>query len=174
MKVLATIDQRLFHWISEQVTRFDERRTMLFFKTVSKTGDGHLYFVLAALLFLLDEAHGTLFLYTALLAYALEIPIYIVLKHLFKRRRPSELFVHCSSVIIPSDKFSLPSGHTAAAFLMATVIFQFYPAVSPLAFIWASCVGLSRIVLRVHFPLDVLVGMALGISLAVVSMSILG
>ncbi|MGQ8364597.1 phosphatase PAP2 family protein [Glaciecola sp. 1036] len=174
MKRLAHLDQQLFQWIAKQTTNQYQTSVMRLFKTVSKTGDGHLYFVLAAILYYLDTEHGTVFFYTALLAYSLEVPIYLILKHCFKRRRPCDLFTNFSSVIVPSDKFSLPSGHTAAAFLMATVIAHFYPALGLVAYVWASLVGLSRIVLRVHFPLDVLIGMALGVTFALTSISILG
>lgn len=64
----------------------------------------------------------------------------------------------------PSDKFSLPSGHTGAAFVMATVVFLIYPDWSVLAFAWAAVIGLSRIILGVHYPLDILAGALLGIT----------
>ena len=54
----------------------------------------------------------------ALLAFAFELPLYLLLKNLLKRQRPVGLPVF----ITPSDRYSLPSGHTAAAFLMATVL----------------------------------------------------
>lgn len=174
MKRLIYLDQLVFEWIATLALSFENQKGMTFFKWVSKTGDGHLYFLLAAILFYFDSQHGVLFFYTALLAYSLEVPMFLTLKHIFKRRRPLELITKFNSIIIPSDKFSLPSGHTAAAFLMATIIAHFYPSLSLFAFLWACLVGLSRIVLRVHFPLDVIIGMLLGTSLAFISINILG
>lgn len=174
MKRLIHMDLIIFEWIAKLASRFEDQKGMVFFKYISKTGDGYLYFVLGAVLFYFDVTHGALFFYTALLAYSLEVPIFIFLKHAFKRRRPLELLSQFSSIIKPSDKFSLPSGHTAAAFLMATIIAHFYPALAIPAYAWAGLVGLSRIVLRVHFPLDVVIGMGLGISFALISIHILG
>ncbi len=174
MKRLINLDLIIFEWIAKLASSFEDQKGMTFFKYVSKTGDGHLYFVLGAILFYFDATHGALFFYTALLAYSLEVPMFIVLKHAFKRRRPLELLTEFNSIIKPSDKFSLPSGHTAAAFLMATIIAHFYPTLSIPAYLWAGLVGLSRVVLRVHFPLDVFIGMGLGISFALLSISILG
>ncbi|MBT1451728.1 phosphatase PAP2 family protein [Glaciecola sp. XM2] len=144
------------------------------FRYVSKTGDGHLYLFLGATLFYFDKQHGALFFYTALLAYAFEIPMYLTLKHLFKRQRPCDVLLHYKAHIVPSDKFSLPSGHTAAAFLMATIIMHFYPGLGVVAYVWASLVGLSRVVLRVHYPLDVIIGALLGVSVACGSIYALG
>jgi undecaprenyl-diphosphatase len=64
--------------------------------------------------------------------------------------------------ITPSDRYSLPSGHSAAAMVMATLIAYFFPAFAVVALLWAMAVGLSRIFLGVHFLSDVIVGMLLG------------
>jgi membrane-associated phospholipid phosphatase len=57
-----------------------------------------------------------------------------------------------NGLLFASDKFSMPSGHTAAAFLMATLIAQFYPDWSILAYSWACAISFSRVFLGVHFP----------------------
>jgi undecaprenyl-diphosphatase len=173
MKRLAHLDSQIFQWIAQHAQSADHFSAKLF-KWISRTGDGHLYLVIGAILFYFDEQHGALFFYTAFVAYCFEVPMYIVLKHAFKRRRPCDLLLNFNAHVIPADKFSLPSGHTAAAFLMATVIMHFYPSLCVLAYTWASLIGLSRIVLRVHFPLDVLIGATLGIAVAFSSIYFLG
>ena len=59
---------------------------------------------------------------------------------------------------------SFPSTHTAAAFAMGYVVLQFYPWWPNIVVIYtmAALIGLSRVYLREHFPLDVLGGAALG------------
>jgi undecaprenyl-diphosphatase len=73
--------------------------------------------------------------------------------------------------IIPSDQFSFPSGHTSAAFVMATLIGYFFPLLILPAFAWAFLVGLSRIFLGVHYPTDILAGMAIGLFTALISIT---
>ncbi|MDI7267697.1 MAG: phosphatase PAP2 family protein [Myxococcota bacterium] len=58
---------------------------------------------------------------------------------------------------------SFPSGHTQAAFGTAAYLSLVYPVLSPLLLGLAASVGLSRIYLGVHFPLDVAAGAAIGI-----------
>jgi len=120
-----------------------------------------------------EPQDGTLFLYTALLAYALELPLYLVLKTNLKRQRPCDILLNFRAHITPSDKFSLPSGHTAAAFLMASIISSFYPSVTVAVYLWASSIALSRILLGVHYPGDILAGAALGLGISVLSISVL-
>ena len=139
---------------------------------MSKTGDGHLYLVLGLMLWWLEPKNGALFLYSGLLAYMLEIPVYLLLKKSLKRERPCHHISKFNAHIVPSDKFSLPSGHTAAAFLMASLIAHFYPTLSVVAYVWASCIGGSRVLLGVHYPSDILAGALLGIAIFGISLLI--
>lgn len=174
MKKLAHLDEQVLLWVAARPSNQADCFMPKLFKNISRTGDGPLYAMIAATLFYFDSQHGNLFFYTALMAYALEVPIFIALKHFFKRPRPCDRLLELAPLVVASDKFSLPSGHTAAAFLMATIIANFYPSLSIFAFTWASLIGMSRVVLRVHFPLDVLLGALLGVTIAYMSITILG
>jgi len=59
-----------------------------------------------------------------------------------------------------------PSGHTAAAFAVATVFAERYGRFRHLAFGLAGIIGLSRLIARAHFPSDVFFGAALGYSIS--------
>lgn len=126
-------------------------------RLISRTGDGPLYAVLAALLWWQGGAEREL-VKLALLTFAFELPLYLLLKNLLKRQRPVGLPVF----ITPSDRYSLPSGHTAAAFLMATVLAASFPLWAPLLFVWAALVGASRLLLGVHYLSDLVAGALLG------------
>ncbi|MGL4191222.1 phosphatase PAP2 family protein [Vibrio misgurnus] len=143
-----------------------------FSKSISHTGDGHLYIVMGLLAWLLDSVCGAQFLTMGLLAFAIELPIYWLLKNSFQRRRPQELSALVTAYITPSDRYSLPSGHTAAAFVMATLIGYLYPQWYVAAVSWAGLIGLARVLLGVHFLSDVLAGAVLGIASATYAISV--
>lgn len=91
-------------------------------------------------------------------------------KYTFRRRRPFEKYpdvVKLSSGGGPS----FPSGHASSAFAIATSVSMSFPKwyVMVPCYIWASGVGVSRIVLGVHYPSDVLAGAIVGAGSAYVT-----
>lgn len=156
----------LQHKFSHQASRMS--------KVVSHTGDGHLYALIGVLAFMFGGLEGRSFLVVGLLAFVIELPIYWLAKNLFKRRRPQEFSDLVTSFITPSDRYSLPSGHTAAAFLMATVTGHFYVDLQLFAFVWATLIASSRILLGVHFLTDVVIGVLLGVGSAQLALVVVG
>lgn len=88
------------------------------------------------------------------------------LKSFFDAIRPPGIFEHDTFNLIGKayQKNSFPSGHTLTAFLMASVSASFIGRhwATGLLLALASLVGLSRIWIGVHWPIDTLVGATLG------------
>ena len=93
------------------------------------------------------------------------------LKYTFDRRRPYVKYPQLVHPIEPEDSPSFPSGHTAAAFSLATSLSITYPkwyVIAPSA-LWACGVGFARMNQGVHYPSDVLTGAAIGVGCAFVN-----
>ena len=93
------------------------------------------------------------------------------LKYTFDRRRPYVKYPQLLHPIEPEDSPSFPSGHTAAAFSLATSLSITYPkwyVIAPSA-LWACGVGFARMNQGVHYPSDVLTGAAIGVGCAFVN-----
>lgn len=94
------------------------------------------------------------------------------LKFAVQRRRPFEVGYDRRLISEPFGN-SFPSGHSTQAMTIATAVALLYPGVA-LPLIGLGCaIALSRIYLGVHFPLDVVLGMMLGVGLGYVSVSVL-
>lgn len=84
------------------------------------------------------------------------------LKRTWRRARPSDREEAFTALIKNPDAFSFPSGHTAAAFAVASAVTDLHPALAGFFFPLAFGIGLSRVYLGAHYPVDVLVGAGLG------------
>lgn len=156
-------DLQLLLWC---VRSHSYKRFIAFVRIISRSGDGYLQLLLPSMLALIEPELGANFFLLALLAFTIERPIYFVLKRTLKRRRPPEVIPYFSSLVTPSDQFSFPSGHTMAAFLLAGLCCLSYGSAAYPLYIWASMVGVSRVILGVHFPTDILAGASLGTGIA--------
>jgi membrane-associated phospholipid phosphatase len=89
------------------------------------------------------------------------------LKNIIKRERPYATLknVHFNKNNSPTDRYSFPSGHTATAFSIATILTLRYPDepfVIAGSFLYAGFVGYGRMYLGVHYLTDVFTGMLIG------------
>lgn len=138
--------------------------------------------------YFLFPAYALLILYFLLQrkrAYAFDIALVgisstllmMVLKNIFRRQRPDH------PIFKALTNYSFPSGHALSSFIFCSVLIYIVwngrlqqPwkwVLSVLLFLVAVCIGISRIVLRYHYPSDVLAGMCLGFAWALLSLWLL-
>ena len=159
-----SLDEQLFLFLNHALS--GSILTPLF-TAATRFGNG---LVLAALIipwfYLFDKPKFRLHALPMILAVAISGGVANLLKIAVDRPRPAEHFQDSDVEVItprgtPSDR-SFPSGHTQTAFGAAVYLSCLYPGAAPLFMAAALIVGLSRISLGVHFPLDVLVGAMIG------------
>ena len=136
------------------------------FAVVSRLGDGVFWYALMAAMVLLDGAHGAFAGLHLATTGAVALALYKGLKRWTKRPRPFAADVRIRAWVAPLDEFSFPSGHTLHAVAFTGVALAHYPALAWLLLPFTAAVGLSRVVLGLHYPSDVLAATVIGSALA--------
>jgi undecaprenyl-diphosphatase len=93
-------------------------------------------------------------------------------KYLFNRARPFLWDTEIAPLIKTPSSSSFPSGHSATAAAGAITLSILYPPFAPVIVLAAVLVVLSRVYLGVHFPFDVLAGVAIGTATSAVVLAV--
>jgi undecaprenyl-diphosphatase len=139
------------------------------FRLVSRLGDGLFWYALMLLVLLFEGSDGLLPVLHMALAGLSGTLLYKWLKGKTLRPRPFEVHQDIFMTGKPLDKFSFPSGHTLHAVVFGLVAINYYPALSFIIMPFVSMVALSRVVLGLHYPSDVLAGAFIGSLIAALS-----
>jgi undecaprenyl-diphosphatase len=154
-----------------QLSRNDAMRQ--FFTVISKLGDGGFWALMALAMLLIQGPDALPAVAQMALTAALGVLLYKSLKNRLVRERPymNHFGIYCATA--PLDRYSFPSGHTLHASSLSTMLLMFEPALAIVAIPFAILVAASRVILGLHYPSDVIVGAAIGFSLAGISLSLL-
>ena len=171
LKNIETADINSLHWVGK---RFNHKIWVYSATFLTRCGDWPTYvIILPLLLFLLNPTSLELILQVYFLDLIIENSLYLILKRSCKRNRPSDKLVEVNQLIHPPDKFSFPSGHTSSAIGIAYIMSYFFPQFASAIIPFACCVSLSRLILKVHFPTDIIAGSLLGIGAAKLALLII-
>lgn len=132
------------------------------FRLVSRLGDGLFWYGLMLLILLFEGTAGFKPVMHMALAGLFGTLLYKWLKGKTLRPRPFEVHQDIFLAGKPLDKFSFPSGHTLHAVVFGLVAINYFPALSFILLPFVSMVALSRVVLGLHYPSDVLAGGMIG------------
>jgi len=141
-----------------------------YFRFVSRIGDWPLWVALLLVLPLIYGREAWISVAHMAVTSLAGILIYKALKLSLLRERPfaSHRDVHLLSR--PMDRYSFPSGHALHATSFMVMLAAFVPPVMWLMLPLAVSIALSRVVLGLHYPSDVLAGAMIGFALARVSL----
>jgi len=155
---LALLDARAFRRLFLLGERPLVRHLLIL---VTRSADSYSYLICFGILWPL--LGGDLGIIAALaIGFALELPLYKLIKSRFKRLRPCESLPAVQERIPFPDKYSFPSGHTTVAVMVACLVGMNFSLLWVPLLLWAAIVGLSRVALGVHYPADVIAGAVLG------------
>ena len=132
-----------------------------FFSAITHLGDHGIFWIIFALALLCIPRTRKLGVCVALALILDLLLCNILLKPLVARPRPYVLREIELLIEAPAD-YSFPSGHAAAAFTAAAALTLRRSRLTVPVLILALIVSFSRLYLYVHYPTDVLAGIALG------------
>lgn len=161
-----SIDKSIMHLLAKLHTR----PLTAVMKVITHIGDGYFWGLICVLLFFVNLGAAL----AVTFAQLIEIIFQKILKFIFLRERPYVKHADISNLIIPPDRFSFPSGHTAASMAMAVSFAAVFPAFFIPFLILACLIAFSRMYLGLHYPSDVAVGVMLGIASAKLAVWIVG
>ncbi len=129
--------------------------------------------IVCILIFIFGGQYSKKVALLGLLALFLSSAAVLILKYIIAEPRPFVVLNNVNLLTMEND-YSFPSGHAAASFAAAVVIGKkysftlkgksyglFYPLLA-----FAVIIGLSRVYIGVHYPLDVLFGAVMGTTTA--------
>ena len=137
------------------------------FAVVSRLGDGVIWYavILALPIVFGDRGSKTSLSLTA--ASLLGVGIYQLIKTRFRRPRPfishPEILAHATAL----DEWSFPSGHTLHATSFLVLFALQLPEMLWIFAPFALLTALSRVILGLHYPSDVVAGAAVGAALGI-------
>lgn len=159
MSALSQFELSILDWIQAQCHSAGADR---FFSLVTHLGDGGAVWIALAVLLLLFPRTRRAGLAVAL-ALVLDLLVCnLCLKPLVARIRPFDLTQVHLLIPRPGD-YSFPSGHTAASFAAAFALVFARSRHGLWAMVLAAVIAFSRLYLYVHFPTDILGGVAVGL-----------
>ncbi|NDY95196.1 phosphatase PAP2 family protein [Wenzhouxiangella limi] len=136
------------------------------FQAISRLGNGPIWYAFLLGLPILAGRTGLEAALVMALGAVAGLGIYKGLKVALVRERPYISHADINCLTAPLDRYSFPSGHTLHAVFFAVMGSAWFPILAPALFVFAGLIALSRPLLGLHYPTDVLVGALIGWSLA--------
>lgn len=147
---------------------------LMLFSAVSRLGDGIFWYGLMAVLPLVHGAAGFEISVRMAVAGLLGTAIYRLVKQRLARERPYNLHPRIRAGAPALDRYSFPSGHTLHAVSFTIIVVTALPAMAWLLVPLALLIAMSRVILGLHYPSDVVAGALVGALLARLVLTVVG
>jgi undecaprenyl-diphosphatase len=140
------------------------------FGVVSRLGNGVFWYALMAGLAVFGGSRGSVAALHMALVGVVAAMLYRALKRWTRRPRPFRAHGDIVPYVLPLDEFSFPSGHALHAVSFTLIALAYFPVLAPVLVPFTLMVAMSRVVLGLHYPSDVLAASAIGLGLGSLSL----
>lgn len=179
---LHNLQKRVLHWDTRMCLRVNLLSQLKFFaqffKTISRLGDGWFWAAATIIMLMSLVIQNVAASVVAIKVGAVVVTsfcgylLYKYLKVHTVRPRPYQVHQTITLGERPLDVFSFPSGHTLQAVLFTIMIGHQVPMMLWVLLPFTLLVALSRLVLGLHYPTDVLVGAGIGATFATIGSNV--
>ena len=143
------------------------------FGAVSRIGDGWLWYAIVVCLPWAGGVAGPSASVRMIAVGLVNLVIYQIIKRWIARPRPFRTCPGIRECARSIDEFSFPSGHTLHSVAFSVILTAYYPMFALFVWPFTILVAVSRMVLGLHYPSDVVVGALLGAATAAFSFNLL-
>lgn len=168
-EIIQTIDFHVLDFIQNTLKCVFLDYVMAFFSYIGEAGGIWIIASVIMMCFRKTRATGVMVLCAVFVGFLIGE---IGLKNLIARERPFVVNPSVTPFIKAPDSYSFPSGHSCSSFAAATVMLLRDKRFGIPAIAVAVLIAFSRLYNYVHFPSDVLCGILLGVTCAVLTVLI--
>ncbi len=140
---------------------------------VSRVGDGWIWYAIVVCLPWAGGAAGPSASVRMFGVGLVDVVIYRIVKRWIARPRPFRTCPGIRECTRSLDEYSFPSGHTLHSVACSLILTAYYPRLAFIVWPLTILIAVSRIVLGLHYPSDVVVGALIGAATAAVSFNLL-
>ena len=149
-------------WIREHLTHPFLDTVMPYISSLARTGEFWILLAVILLCFKKTRKAGVAMAMAMACGYLIGN---MGMKNLFARIRPYDV-TEVDLLVAKLHDFSFPSGHTLVSVEAATALWYYHRRWGIAALVLAALIAYSRLYLFVHYPTDVVVGVILGVVIA--------
>jgi undecaprenyl-diphosphatase len=132
------------------------------FVLVSWLGDGKAWYLLMVALPLIYGEKGLATSWNMVTVGVANLVLYKAIKNITGRPRPDVVSKEICLGTAPLDQYSFPSGHTMHAVAFSLIAGAHHTELSLVLIPASSLIALSRVILGLHYPTDVIAGGVIG------------
>ncbi len=137
------------------------------FKFITTLGDSGIFWVILSIILIIPKRTRIIGITSILAILIGALFTNVILKNAVGRIRPYETYEQIILLAKRAMDYSFPSGHSCASFAAATTLMLMMKKKYAISFlILAILIAYSRLYLGVHYPSDVIFGVAIGIGAA--------
>src|SRR5262245_56986227 len=133
-----------------------------FFVLISELGDGIAWYALIFALPFIYGQDGVATFFDMVKVGVINLLLYKTIKQIAGRPRPCSVSTSITVGTAPLDQYSFPSGHTMHAVAFSIIAVTHHGELAWLVAPFSCLIAMSRIVLGLHYPTDVIAGGIIG------------